>query len=110
VLAAYFIARFDSSVSHQALFLPQPDPLTLELNCIVQGDEPTHVFPIKIACTESIGSLKKVIKEENPEAFQNVDACSIGLWQVSIQSTTVSEKTCKRRTLQIKEYSPRSRD
>jgi len=79
VLAVYFVARFDSLVSHPA----SPDPHTIELNCIVQGDETTHVFPVKIAGTESMGALKDYIKDKNKHAFEQVDAKTLNLWKVS---------------------------
>lgn len=41
---------------------------------------PAMYFPSK--CTESVGTLKKVTKEENPESFHNFDARSLVLWNV----------------------------
>jgi hypothetical protein len=35
----------------------------LELNCLVLGDHFSRIFPVKIANTESVGALKKAIKE-----------------------------------------------
>ena len=61
---------------------PNPQSL-LELNCLVLGDQRTHIFPVKIAETESVGSLKKAIKEENPHLFNHVDARDLALWKVS---------------------------
>ena len=57
---------------------------TLHLNCWVFGDDATQVFPVNIMNTESIGTLKKAIKEENPQAFHNIDARSLAVWKVSI--------------------------
>ena len=37
----------------------------LYLNCWVIGDKAGRVFPVNIAGTESVGTLKKAIKEEN---------------------------------------------
>ena len=56
----------------------------LELNCLVFGDDFSHIFPVKIAKTESIGSLKKAIKEEKKVAFQHVDADALEIFKVSI--------------------------
>ena len=39
--------------------------LQLCLNCWVIGDEAGRVFPVNIAGTESVGTLKKAIKEKN---------------------------------------------
>jgi hypothetical protein len=33
-----------------------------ELNCLVHGDDPRNVFPVKITSTESVGTLKDTIK------------------------------------------------
>jgi hypothetical protein len=82
VLAVYFVARFDSLASHSASSLPQPDPLTLELNCIVQGDEPTHAFPVEISNTKNVGALRDAIKDKKKPAFETVPADTLKLWKV----------------------------
>ena len=58
--------------------------LDLELFCFIHGDDPRHVFPVKIARTESVGTLKKAIKDEKKLALKHVDADSLTLWNVSI--------------------------
>jgi hypothetical protein len=55
----------------------------LELNCWVLGDDPRHVFPVKIATSETIGYLKKAIKDEIKHSFDDLDAKSLDLWKVS---------------------------
>jgi hypothetical protein len=40
-------------------------------------DDATQVFPVKIGNTVSVGALKKVVKEENQQAFHNLDVCSL---------------------------------
>jgi hypothetical protein len=67
--------------SHPAS-LAQLNLHTLELNCIVQGDEPTHAFLVKILNTKNVGALKKAIKEEKTHAFEQVDADTLNLWKV----------------------------
>ncbi len=63
---------------------PQPQPLPLlELYCLVLGDSSKQIFPVKIASTETVGTLKKAIKEEKPHAFRDVDADKLALWSVS---------------------------
>jgi hypothetical protein len=57
--------------------------LTLELNCLVLGDDPSHVFPVKIASTESVGTLKEAIKDKKKHAFQHVDADTLDIFRVS---------------------------
>jgi hypothetical protein len=62
-----------------------PSAALIELNCFIHDDDHRHnVFSIKIARTESVSTLKKAIKEENPESFRGVDARSLHLWNVSI--------------------------
>jgi len=57
----------------------------LELNCLVLGDDnPRHIFPVKIEKTALVGTLKKVIKDEQKHAFEHVDADTLVLWSVSI--------------------------
>jgi len=56
----------------------------LELNCLVLGDDSSHIFSVKIASTESVFTLKKAIRDEKNNAFQHVDADSLILWKVSI--------------------------
>ena len=76
------------STAHRFHSVPHPgtplDHRILELNCFVHDDDPRHVFPIKIARTESVGTLKGSIKDDNPETFCDVDARSLVLWKVSI--------------------------
>ncbi|KAJ3742410.1 hypothetical protein DFH05DRAFT_1544458 [Lentinula detonsa] len=61
---------------------PNPQPL-LELNCLVLGDQRNHIFPIKIAKTKSVGSLKKAVKEKKRPLFNHVPADDLALWRVS---------------------------
>jgi hypothetical protein len=57
---------------------------TLELNCLVQGDDFRNAFPVKIGSHESVGTLKQAIRKENEHAFRGVDAHNLVLWKVSI--------------------------
>jgi hypothetical protein len=57
---------------------------TLEINCLVFGDDHDHIFTIEIADTENIGALKVAIKEEKRNTFQNVDANTLILRKVSL--------------------------
>jgi hypothetical protein len=69
--------------------LPQPDPLTLELNCIVQGDEPTHAFPVEISNTKNVGALRDAIKDKKKPAFETVPADTLKLWKAGSLSALV---------------------
>jgi len=55
----------------------------LELNCLVLGEPRNRIFPVKIAGIESVGALKKAIKDEEKHTFQHIDADALVLWKVS---------------------------
>jgi hypothetical protein len=56
----------------------------IQLNCWVLGDDVRQVFPIKIANTESVGTLKEAVKDKKRPALDHVTADSLTLWKVSI--------------------------
>ena len=55
----------------------------LELNCLVHGDDTSHLFPVKIEAKESIGNLKKEIWKEKKPIFDHIPADQLVLWKVS---------------------------
>ncbi|KAJ8584000.1 hypothetical protein M405DRAFT_747732 [Rhizopogon salebrosus TDB-379] len=57
---------------------------SFNLNCLVLGDDPSHIFEIKIAPTESVSALKKVIKAEKTPQFDDVPADHLTLWKIDI--------------------------
>jgi hypothetical protein len=56
----------------------------LVLNCLVLGDSPQHIFPVKINKAESVGTLKKAIRDDQKPAFDQVPATTLTLWKVSL--------------------------
>ncbi|KAM6492778.1 hypothetical protein JOM56_012502, partial [Amanita muscaria] len=54
------------------------------LYCWVLGEESGHIFPVKIASTESVGALKKAIKDKKRPQFDHIPADTLVLWNVSI--------------------------
>ena len=54
--------------AHQSL-----DSEPLQLNCLVLRDDHSRVFPVKIAATKTVGTLKDAIKEKNKHLFHHVD-------------------------------------
>lgn len=60
------------------------EPQLLELNCLVSGDDHSHIFPVKILSTESVGALKKTIKNEKKPAFDHIPADALILWKADI--------------------------
>ena len=56
----------------------------LELNCFVLGDSANNTFPVKIARTESVGTLKESIKTKKSPVFDHIPADQLDLWKVFI--------------------------
>jgi hypothetical protein len=56
----------------------------LKLFCHILGDSSDRIFPVKIASTESVGELKKEIKAQKSLTFQDIEADTLDLYQVSI--------------------------
>ncbi|KAF8318072.1 uncharacterized protein EI90DRAFT_3133569 [Cantharellus anzutake] len=73
-----------STHSKLRLQVPQLDPPVLELYCLICGDGANHIFLVKIASTESVGTLKEIIREKNKFALEHMDAKTLTLWKVSI--------------------------
>jgi Crinkler effector protein N-terminal domain len=63
---------------------PTLNHCTLELNCLVLGDDPTHTFQVEIEETKTVAALKDAIKNKNKPAFDCLTAHSLVLWKVSI--------------------------
>jgi Crinkler effector protein N-terminal domain len=57
-------------------------PLALELNCLVLGDDSSHIFTIEIQGTKNISALRKAIKEEKKPIFDHVPADALKLFKV----------------------------
>jgi hypothetical protein len=56
---------------------------TLELNCLVLGNDPS-IFTVEIASSKTVSILKDMIKEKKQNEFKDVDADTLILWKVSI--------------------------
>jgi Crinkler effector protein N-terminal domain len=58
-------------------------PNTFELNFLVFGDDPEHIFVIKIANIKNVSALKDAIKDKKKPAFDHVPADTLILYKVS---------------------------
>ena len=54
--------------------------LPLELNCLVLGNDSSLVFPVEIAGTESVGTLRESIKDKKKSAFDDVPAHTLNFF------------------------------
>lgn len=72
------------------------------LNCLVLGESSNHIFPVKIAATESVGSLREAIKEKKHPAFDHIPADTLNLWKVS-EVTLNLEKPLQKDNFSVKE-------
>src|ERR1700738_4202598 len=58
--------------------------LALELNCLVLGDDTSHIFTIDIGGTKKVSTLKELIKDKNKPAFDHVPAHALNIFKVSL--------------------------
>lgn len=73
--------------------LPASEPPPLRLNCLVLGEDRHHVFPVVIEALDTVGTLKKVIKDEKKHTFEHLDADALVLWKVGeLVDGTLEEK------------------
>src|ERR1700722_3844945 len=80
-------------LNHDALLPSHPAPTlvmaqsdhasVLELNCLVLGDDTSHIFTVEIPNTTTVSALKEAIWTEKPNEFNHVDADKLVIWQVS---------------------------
>jgi hypothetical protein len=68
---------------------------TLALNCLVLGDDPSHLFPVEIANTKTVGALKEEIWKKKENAFKGVDADTLVLWKVSFADENLQQGLAK---------------
>ncbi|KAF8321998.1 uncharacterized protein EI90DRAFT_2937713 [Cantharellus anzutake] len=72
---------FPDQPDDEALHIVVLFPRVVELCCLICNDDASQIFPVKIAITESVGTLKEAIKDKKL-ALQHVDADSLTLWKV----------------------------
>ena len=65
------------------MFSPASSVQQLVLNCLVLGDQRSHIFPVEISATKSVGMLKDLIKEKKHPHFQYFSADNLVLWKIS---------------------------
>ena len=58
---------------------------TVSLNCWIVGDDAEEIFEIShISPTATVGFLRELIKEKNPNSLRNVDARKLRIWTVDL--------------------------
>ncbi|KAG1837969.1 hypothetical protein DFJ58DRAFT_846251 [Suillus subalutaceus] len=94
------LSPVDEMLEHKYLHIVIQGPpavssglLHLQLNCIVLGDVPRHVFEIKIAPTASVSALQQAIKDAKKPRFDHVAADSLKLWKVDLPVDDVLKRT-----------------
>ena len=71
---------------------------TLALECWVYGDDSYTTFTMKISRTETVRSLKNVIKDKNSVSFSSVDARHLTLYSIPMPDDEHFEATLKKWT------------
>ena len=69
----------------------------LELNCLVLGDDTSHIFTVKIPDNDNVSALKETIWAKKPNEFNHVDADKLVIWKVSFPSDDNLQKTLDER-------------
>ncbi|KAI6110990.1 hypothetical protein EDD17DRAFT_1765031 [Pisolithus thermaeus] len=57
---------------------------TLDLNCVLLGDDSSRIFAVKIPKTEKVCILKDLIKEKQSPILNHVPASALTVWKVSL--------------------------
>ncbi|KAF8833134.1 hypothetical protein BDN67DRAFT_825729 [Paxillus ammoniavirescens] len=61
--------------------MPNTPEVIITLNCLPLGGGSMNVSPIEMDKTETVGTLKELIKSNFPIAFRDVDADDLVLWE-----------------------------
>ena len=57
-------------------------PSTLDLYCLVLGDDASHIFQIDIVKRKTVAVLKDAIKDKIPHHLNDIDAIELTLYKV----------------------------
>ena len=77
----------------------------IELNCLVHGATPAtdRVFPVVIARSRTVGTLKELIKQRKHPEFVDFAADKLTLWDVSIPLDDNADNALKQLVLRDNE-------
>ncbi|KAH7886519.1 hypothetical protein F5I97DRAFT_1807198, partial [Phlebopus sp. FC_14] len=70
------------STSEHSTYLPLHDVFTL--NCLVFGDDSSHIFQVTVPKMSQLAALRHAIKEEKRNRFSAVDADELDVYGVSV--------------------------
>ncbi|KIJ13061.1 hypothetical protein PAXINDRAFT_100881 [Paxillus involutus ATCC 200175] len=71
----------------------------ITLNCLVSGGGCRNIFSVKIDKTETVGTLKNLIKSKKPIAFRNVDANTLVLWKLEVPESLLCDDDTLKETI-----------
>ena len=77
----------------------------IELNCFVHGATPAadRIFPVVIARSRTVGTLKELIKQRKHPEFADLAADNLTLWGVSIPLDNNADNALKQLVLRDNE-------
>jgi hypothetical protein len=67
----------------------------LELNCLVLGEDQSHIFAIEIEDNKKVSALRDVIKDKKKHAFEHSDADALQIYKVSFPVDPELDATLK---------------
>jgi hypothetical protein len=56
-------------------------PQTVDLFCLIQGDDIKRQFPVRMGLTDTIAQMKEAIRAKK-QSFKEIDADILQLWKV----------------------------
>jgi len=57
--------------------------MSLELNCLVLGEDSSHIFAVEIDVRKKVSALKELLKDKKKHTFKDVDADALKIFKVS---------------------------
>ncbi|KAJ8583479.1 hypothetical protein M405DRAFT_799244, partial [Rhizopogon salebrosus TDB-379] len=83
-LSKVFFSSPEQNHLHIVVQRTPPVPPNINVNCLVLGDGPQHVFPLEIARTGTVNILKDLISDNIRHTFRGVNADILNVWKVSL--------------------------
>ncbi|GBB98781.1 hypothetical protein RclHR1_03320007 [Rhizophagus clarus] len=81
------IKNYCCQFTNDFLHMNTSTPKLIMLFCLIKGEKPEKAFKVFIKKDNDISDLKKVIKNEIPNDFADVDAKNLTLWKVNVSTT-----------------------
>jgi Crinkler effector protein N-terminal domain len=89
----FYLTTYSTDESDEQRSRPSNVSNTLKLNCLVLGQDSSHIFLIRIPANQTVYDLKEAVKDKNQQTFRDIDADGLQLFKVSIPVNKETDKT-----------------